>query len=118
MTDAKGTRIEGPTIDQGALAVKVRDAVLAVPGVVRLTPGTAVEVATQYAGGKIFGVRLGDPVQVHVAVDWVPIAPLAERIRDTVRNILRGVGQSALVEVIIDDIEPVLAEKATEKAGR
>lgn len=87
------------------LASTVRDAVLAVPGVARLTPGEPVEAATQFAGGKVVGVRLGDPVEVHVAVDQLPIAPLAERVRDAVRAVLAHDGDDRPVEVIVDDLD-------------
>jgi hypothetical protein len=88
------------------VASKVRDAVLAVPGVTRLTPGGPVEVATLFAGGKVVGVRLGDAVEVHVAVDRLPIAPLAEQVRAAVRTVLERDGESRPVEVVVDDLEP------------
>ena len=40
------------------VARAVADAVLAVPGVAGLSPGTGVEVSTQFSGGKVIGVRL------------------------------------------------------------
>jgi hypothetical protein len=88
------------------VASTIRDAVLAVPGVARLTPGVPVEVATHFPGGKVIGVRLGDRVEVHVAIDEVPIAPLAERIRAAVRGVLEHAGGARPVEVVIDDIDP------------
>ena len=40
------------------LARAVADAVVGVPGVARLSPGTGVEVATLFPGGKVIGLRL------------------------------------------------------------
>jgi hypothetical protein len=88
------------------VASTVRDAVLAVPGVARLTPGAPVEVATHFPGGKVVGVRLGDLVEVHVAVDQLPIAPVVERIRAAVRGVLEHTGGARPVEVVIDDVDP------------
>jgi hypothetical protein len=87
------------------VASSVRDAVLAVPGVVRLTPGGPIEVATLYAGGKVVGVRLGDPVEVHIVVDRLPIPPLAEQVRAAVRTALERSGESHPVEVVVDDVD-------------
>jgi len=92
---------------QERLASAVRDAVLAVPGVARLTSGGAVEVATQFPGGKVVGVRLGDPVEVHVAVDRSPIISVTEQVRAAVQAVLDRSGGSRPVEVVVDDIEPV-----------
>ena len=95
-----------PGTGRERLAVAVRDAVLAIPGVARLTPGDAIEAATYFAGGKVVGVRLGDPVEVHVAVDRLPIVPIAERIRAAARGVLERNGESWPVEVVVDDFEP------------
>lgn len=91
--------------DPATVAAEVAAAVLAVPGVIRLTSGTGVEVATQFPGGKINGVRLGDPVEVHVEVDPVPIAPVAEQIRNAVREVLGRFGRRLSVEVVVEDID-------------
>ncbi|MGW0435990.1 hypothetical protein ACWDV4_26025 [Micromonospora sp. NPDC003197] len=93
--------------DQQRLASAVRDAVLAVPGVARLTSGGAIEVATQFSGGKVVGVRLGDPVEVHVAVDRSPIIPVTEQVRAAVQAVLDRSGEHRPVEVVVDDIDPV-----------
>ena len=98
-----------------SIARAVRDAVLAVPGVVRLTPGAPMEVSTQFPGGKVVGVRLGDPVEVHVAVDRAPVVPVAERIRTAVREVLDRAGESRPVEVVVDDIEPVALTTITRR---
>lgn len=110
---ATGTTVEAgtPTSGEGAgpdpatVAEQVRTAVLGVAGVAGLHPGTGgVEVATQFAGGKISGIRLGDPVEVHVGIDPVPIGPLAEQIRDAVRTVLATFGQHPSVDVVVEDI--------------
>ncbi|ROT28292.1 hypothetical protein [Micromonospora sp. HM5-17] len=92
--------------DARAVATAVRTAVLAVPGVTRLASGSGgVEVSTQFPGGTIPGIRLGDPVEVHVEVAAVPIGPLAGRVRAAVRHVLDGFGQHPSVEVVVDDID-------------
>ncbi|MEN3615473.1 hypothetical protein AAH979_39010 [Plantactinospora sp. ZYX-F-223] len=91
--------------DQATVAGKIRDAVLGVPGVTGLTAGTGVEVATLFPGGKVVGIRLGDPVEVHVGLGPVPIAPVAEQIQVAVRGVLAGFGQQPSVEVVVDDID-------------
>jgi hypothetical protein len=91
---------------QERLASTVRDAVLGVPGVVRLSRGGPVEVATLFPNGKVSGVRLGDRIEVHVAVDQLPIPPLAERIRSAVRAATLAVGAGPRpVEVFVDDVD-------------
>ncbi|MEV4759377.1 hypothetical protein AB0J86_30375 [Micromonospora sp. NPDC049559] len=90
---------------EAELAATVRDAVLAVPGVVRLTPGGPVEAVTFYPGGTVVGVRLGDPVQVRVEVDPVPIGPLADRIRQAVQTVLERHGERpGPIEIFVDDL--------------
>ncbi|GIG91147.1 hypothetical protein [Plantactinospora endophytica] len=91
--------------DPGTVARRIRDAVLAVPGVTGLTPGGGVEVATLFPGGKIAGIRLGDPVEVHVEVGPVAIAPVAEQIQAAVRGVLDTFGRDSAVEVVVEDIE-------------
>ncbi|MPZ27939.1 MAG: hypothetical protein GEV12_16385 [Micromonosporaceae bacterium] len=88
------------------LATRVRDAVLAVPGVARLAGGSAVEVATHYAGGKVVGVRLaGTTVQVHVVVDQLPVPPVADRVESAVREVLAAAGDPRPVQVMVDDVD-------------
>jgi hypothetical protein len=94
-----------PTTDPATVAAEVRTAVLGVSGVTGLSPGTGVEVATQFAGGKIVGIRLGDPVEVHVEIGPVPIEPVAEQIRGAVRDVLGRFGQSSSVEVVVEDVD-------------
>ncbi|MBF9134117.1 hypothetical protein I0C86_35040 [Plantactinospora sp. S1510] len=113
--EQRGGEEQEQRADPATVAAAVAAAVLAVPGVTRLTPGTGVEVATQFPGGKITGVRLGDPVEVHVEVDPVPIAPVAEQIRNAVRKVLDGFGRRLSVEVVVEDID--LPVPATAMAG-
>ncbi|MBE1490595.1 hypothetical protein [Plantactinospora soyae] len=99
--------------DPATVAAEIRTAVLAVPGVTRLTPGTGVEVATHFPGGKITGIRLGEPIEVHVEIGPVPIAPVAEQIRDAVRDVLGRFGRRSPVEVVVDDIDLPVPATAT-----
>jgi hypothetical protein len=88
------------------LAPALRDAVLAVPGVVRLAPGGPIEAATYFAGGRVVGVRLSDPVEVHIVVDRLPVVPIAGEVHAAARRVLDGSGESCPVEVVVDDFEP------------
>lgn len=97
--------MQAPVSTQAHLATQVRDATLAVPGVARLAPGTAVEVATHFAGGKVVGVRLaGETVQVHLVVDRLPAPPVAEQVEAAVREVLAGAGDPRPVQVMVDDV--------------
>lgn len=95
------------TTDQ-ALASAIRDAVLAVPGVARLAPGTAAEAATYFAGGKVVGVRLaGDPVEVHLVLDRLPVPEVAGRVDEAVRQVLARAGDPRPVRVVVEDVDDV-----------
>jgi hypothetical protein len=86
----------------------VAEAVKAVPGVARLSPGTQVEVATQYAGGKVIGVGLSaEVVFVHVVVDLLPVAPVAEAVRSAAATALASLGDRRRVEVVVEDLDLV-----------
>lgn len=91
---------------QERLARAVADAVLGVPGVDRLAAGDGVEVATLFPGGKVTGIRLGDPVEVHVVLGRLPVGPVAERIRVAVREVLAVAGEERTVVVTVEDLSP------------
>jgi len=87
------------------LALAVRDAVTAVPGVRQVTAGSVVEVATQYPGGKVPGVRLaGDTVEVHVVVGRLPLQPVVRQARAAARAVLDGRGDHRPVTVVVVDV--------------
>jgi hypothetical protein len=87
------------------VARAVADAVLAVPGVAGLSPGTGIEVSTQFSGGKVVGVRLtGDEVEVHITADRVPLPPIANEVSRAARRALSAAGDDRPVVVVIDDI--------------
>lgn len=88
------------------IARAVADAVLAVEGVARLSPGTGVEVSTQFSGGKVVGVRLtGDEVEVNVVADRTPLPPIANEAAAAARRVLHAAGDDRAVVVVVDDIE-------------
>ena len=71
------------------IARAVADAVRAVPGVAGLSPGTGIEVSTQFSGGKVIGVRLtGDEVQVHIVAGRGPLPPIANEAAAAARRVL------------------------------
>ena len=95
------------------IAQAVADAVRAVPGVAGLSPGTGVEVSTQFSGGKVIGVRLiGDEAEVHIIADRLPLPPIANEAAAAARQVLRAaakqvlaaVGDDRPVVVVVDDI--------------
>lgn len=95
------------TADHGATARAVATAVLAVPGVARLTSGRgAVAAATHYPGGTVRGVRLStDRVRVHIVVAQLPLRPVADEALRAARTVLDGMGDARKVEVVIDDVD-------------
>lgn len=102
-------------VSRAALAKAIAETVGAVPGVARLSPGGVVEVATQFAGGKVVGVLLTPTtVRVHVVVDRVPVPVVAAAAGEAVRAVLVGLADPRAVDVVVDDIEL----SAVEPAGR
>lgn len=95
-----------PTADPAAAAAHaVRAAVLAVPGVVRLSAGPLGEVGTYLAGERVPGVRLApDGVHVHVVVTPdLPIPGTAAAVRTAVAA---AVGDGPAVHVHVEDVDP------------
>jgi len=97
------------------IARAVADAVIDVPGVARLSPGTGVEVATLFPGGKVIGLRLsGEVVEVHLVADRVPLPPIADEAAAAAGRVLSAAGDPRDVLVVIDDVEA----HAVERRGR
>jgi hypothetical protein len=92
--------------DRGAIARAIAAGVANVPGVARLDPGTGVEVATQYAGGKVPGVAVRpDRIVVRVVLDRLPVAPVADHAHMVAQTVLRAVGWSRPVELVVADVD-------------
>lgn len=90
---------------RGRLALAVAEAVDAVVGV-RRTGGQRVEVATQYPGGRVVGIRLGaDEVTVHIIAERLPLHIVAEAVHAAVGPILDSFGDRREVAVCIDDLD-------------
>lgn len=89
--------------DIDALAHRVADAVLAVPGVVGLHPGQFGDVATYLPGRRVSGVRvLDDHSEVHVVVaEGMPVLAVADAVRSTVVALT-----GKPVDVTVADIAP------------
>jgi len=90
-----------------ALATAVTD----VPGVAALGAGTGIEPATYFPGGKVVGIRLSDPVEVHIVADEVPLPPVAVRVGAAAHAVLAGAGEDRAVQVIIDDVVAAALER-------
>ena len=97
-----------PPVDpgrRGRLALAVAAAVDTVGGV-RRTGGPGVEVATQYPGGRVLGVRLGaDEVTVHIIAERLPLDAVAEAVRLAARSALASLGDGRAVAVSVDDLD-------------
>jgi hypothetical protein len=97
-----------PPVDpgrRGRLALAVAAAVDSVGGV-RRTGGHGVEVATQYPGGRVLGVRLGaDEVTVHIVAERLPIDAVADAVRVAARSALAGLGDNRGVAVSVEDLD-------------
>ena len=92
--------------DRGAIARAIAAGVASVPGVARLDPGIGVEVATQYAGGKVPGVAVRpDRIVVRVVLDRLPVAPVADHAHMVAQTVLRAVGWSRPVELVVADVD-------------
>lgn len=88
------------------------DAALAVPGVARLSPGTGVEVSTQYAGGKVIGVRLsGEEAEVQIVADRLPLPPITDQVAAAVATVLAAAGQPKPVTVVVADIDAAAIDR-------
>ena len=88
------------------LANAVADAARDVSGVTRLNDrSSGVEISTQFAGGKVFGVRLlADRAEVHVVAGRGPLPELAGEVVAAVSAVLTAAGEPRPVSVVIDDV--------------
>lgn len=93
-------------VDRAVLAAAVATALARVPGVARLSPGTGVEVATQFAGGKVVGVAVrDDAVVAYLVVDRVPVDQVAQAARAAAEAALADLGVARRLDLVIDDVE-------------
>ena len=87
------------------VARSVADAVEAVPGVAGLHPGFAVEVATQFSGGKVVGVSLsGEAVDVYITADRFPFKDVAGEAATAAARVLAASGDHRPVNVVVADV--------------
>jgi hypothetical protein len=93
-------------VNRAELAQRIAAAVARVNGVARLTSAGPVEVATQFAGGKVAGLRMsGDDVEVHIAVDRFPVAPVAADVHEAVMAVLDAASEHRTVRVVVSDVD-------------
>jgi hypothetical protein len=93
-------------VDRAVLASAVASALARVPGVARLSPGTGVEVATQFAGGKVVGVGVrGDAVVAHLVIDRLPLDRVARAARAAAETALADLGVARRLDLVIDDVD-------------
>jgi hypothetical protein len=90
---------------RGRVALAVAAAVDTVVGV-RRSGGPGVEVATQYPGGRVVGVRLGgEQIVVHIIAERLPLQTVADAVHAAVGATLAGLGDRRAVAVRIDDLD-------------
>jgi hypothetical protein len=91
------------TQDSTERATALAEAISAVPGVSRLSPGRFGEVATYLPGGRVPGIRLGaESLDVHVVADWgVSVPELAAQVRSAASDVI-GAGR---IDVYVDDMQ-------------
>jgi len=93
-------------VSRAVLAQRIAERVVRTPGVARLSPGAGVEVATQYARGKVTGVAVSEEkVSVHIVANQLPLAPVIERAQATIQAVLHEVNEERSVEVVVEDLE-------------
>jgi hypothetical protein len=93
-------------VDRAVLAAAVATALARVPGVARLSPGTGVEVATQFAGGKVVGVGVrDDAVVAHLVVDRLPLDQVARAARAAGEAALADLGVARRLDLVIGDVD-------------
>ena len=100
----------GDDVGNHQVADLVVDAVLAVPGVVRLHGGMYGEVATYLPGRRVFGVQVREAsTHVHVVLGWDSnIATTTDQIREVAQTIVR-----TPVDVTVEDLELPTASDQT-----
>ena len=87
---------------------QVRDAVLAVPGVLGMSPGTFGEIGTYLDGRRVTGVRwIRGRCEVHVVARFgVDLTALAERVRGAVTPLTAGPVDVTIADLDTGDPEP------------
>ncbi len=106
MTDADSIPVPpGDPGSRGRLALVVAAAVDEVGGA-RRAAGSGVEVATQYRGGRVVGVRLSpDRVTVNVVASDLRVKDLADAVHDAVCRALKSAGEQRWVDVVVADVD-------------
>jgi hypothetical protein len=88
-----------------AVAMAVATAVDGVNGA-RRTVGAGIEVATQYGGGRVVGVRLRDDrIETHIVVEGQNVIGVVDNVHVSVRHALDGLGDRRSVAVVVDDVD-------------
>ena len=105
MTDLGPTHASLPIGKRGQLALAVAAAVDTVKGVHR-SGGSGVGIATQYPGGRVVGIHLGeDQISVHIIAEVLPLDSVIEAARSAALSAVREAGDDRPVAVTVEDIE-------------
>lgn len=109
--------------DDVALAQAVRAAVLAVPGVLGISPGVGYVEATYGRGKQVEGVGVRTEhgrivTNVHLIIAETPIPALARRARATIRRTIEGTSAELVgpINLYIDDMQLSGTRRSEERA--
>jgi hypothetical protein len=81
------------------------DAVERVPGVGLRGP-SGIEIATQFAGGRVVGIQMtAEAVSVHIVSSRVPLGPVVDEVRAAARRVLTAAGDHRPVAVTVEDVD-------------
>ena len=108
VADRTTSAVVGSLFPDSARVQLARSLAMAVDAVVgvRRSGGSGVEVATQYRGSRIVGVRLTEgEVTVQVVAERLPLGPLADTVGAAARAVLQTVGDDRPVRVVVDDLD-------------
>jgi hypothetical protein len=93
-------------VDRAALARGIAAAVMSVPGVAALSPGTAMEASTLYPGGRVIGVVIGEhEVTVHFVAEQLPLQDVLERVRAAVAAAQASLDSHLAIAMVVDDLD-------------
>lgn len=104
MTGIGPTHASLPIGKRGKLALAVAAAVDTVKGVHR-SGGSGVEVETQYPGGQVVGIHLGDQISVHIVAELLPLDAVIEAVRSAALSAVREAGDDRPVAVTVEDVD-------------
>jgi hypothetical protein len=98
--------VSAAVVDRQVIADAVARAVARASGVAWLWAGDGViEIDTQFPGGMVVGVSVGDEaVTVHLVIDRLPVADAVADARATGERVLARLGVPLRLDLVVDDV--------------